>query len=114
LEQPLLIMGAGFESAGIRSMNDYVRASIIGLAAVTLVACASTGSARSKDRGTAADELAREYQRLIDNAMGQPVCHLEAVTGSRIRAREVCLTRAARDAAHERVLALLQDLKEHR
>jgi hypothetical protein len=46
--------------------------------------------------------------------MGQPVCHLEAVTGSRIRAREVCLTRAARDAAHERVLALLQDLKEHR
>lgn len=83
-------------------------------AAASLVACASKGSVSSTG-GTAAgtsddDELAAEYQSLIDNAMGQTVCRQEAVTGSRVLTRQVCLTRVQRDAESERTRELLRDM----
>jgi hypothetical protein len=95
-------------------MNGNFMASIMGVAAaMALVACASkpTGSTERLSAEARADqELAAEYQSLIDNAMGLTSCRQREVTGSRLQ-REVCITRAQRDAQHDRALELLHDIQ---
>jgi len=93
-------------------MKGSVTAIMSMVAATALVACASKGSTiRHAPAGASADDrLAAEYQSLIDNAMGQTVCRQEAVTGSRIFKKDVCTTRAERDAEYQRTLELLQEM----
>jgi plasmid stabilization system protein ParE len=98
-------------------MHGNIRASMLGCAAaMALLACASKGSVSSPDglsaEARAEEELAAEYRSLIDNAMGQTVCREQAVTGSRLYKREVCVTRAQRDAEHENALELLRAMHE--
>jgi hypothetical protein len=100
-------------------MNANIKASAIAVAtAMTLIACVSKGAVNStglEPVGPAAqDELAAEYQSLIDNVMAQTVCREQAVTGSRIHRREVCLTRAQRVDERERTLELLDDAHKDR
>jgi hypothetical protein len=95
-------------------MNGQSRAIILGLAAVTLVACASirpvSSTGTEPDAAGAQVGNATEYQSLVDNANSGVVCRREFVTGSRIQ-REVCVTLADRELAHERSLALMREIQ---
>ena len=98
-------------------MRGNITASIVGAAiAMTLAACAAKGPVGSAGRpstGISADDaLAAEYQSLIANAMGQTVCEDGSITGSRIIRREVCRTRAQRDADHQQALDILEVIEK--
>ena len=80
-------------------MKERSQASIFGIAAAALVACASKHPVSSS-----------ESQSVIDNAVSQMVCRREPVTGSHIY-REVCLTLAQREAEHERSVELMRDMQ---
>jgi hypothetical protein len=97
-------------------MKAQIRASILGIvAAMMLGACASKGAISPTGIASAGsgaqDELASEYQSLIDNVRQQVVCRREAVTGSRIQNREVCITRAAAQAERESALMMVDDMR---
>jgi len=97
-------------------MKPQLRAIILGIgAAVMLSACASKGAVSSTGMASAdtgaEDELASEYQSLIDNARRQVVCRRQPVTGSRIQNREICLTRSALEAERESALMLIDDMR---
>jgi hypothetical protein len=91
---------------------------IVVATAMTLMACVSKGPVNSTGResaeAAAQDELAAEYQSLIDNALAQTVCREQTLTGSRIHRREVCSTRAQRIGERERTLELLEDTHKDR
>ena len=91
-------------------MKGQSQASILAIAAAaTLLACASKGPVNSTETTPAGAQnlISPEYQSVIDHAQNPTVCRRVPVTGSRLQSREICLTPADMDDAHERAVALL-------
>ena len=91
--------------------------SILGIAAsIMLAACASKGPVSSIGTPSAGagseDDLAAQYQQLIDNAMNPMICQQERVTGSRIHKREVCVRLADMESEREQALQLVHEIRD--
>jgi hypothetical protein len=111
-ERELLFTCPLYPEAG---MKGKTKASILAVAAAaTLLGCASKGpvSSASSPEVAAQEELAAEYQSLIDNVTRQTVCEEGTVTGSRILKREVCRSLAQREGERERAFELMQGIQE--